>query len=62
MSSEIILRQSAHRSPTAMNQQKFYFILENEKVTAEAGSGFYAKMDLGIEKYHFEAASGCRAE
>ena len=45
-----------------MNQQKFYFTLENEKVTAEAGSGFYAKMGLGIEKYHFEAASGCRAE
>lgn len=49
-------------APTAMNQQKFYFTLENEKVTAKGGSGFYTKMDLGIVKYHFEAASGRRVE
>ena len=49
-------------APTAMNQQKFYFTLENDKVTAKAGKGFYTKMDLGIVKYHFEAAAGRKAE
>lgn len=49
-------------APTAMNQQKFYFTLENEKVSAKAGKGFYTKMDLGIAKYHFEAATGRKVE
>lgn len=41
-------------APTAVNQQKFCFILKNGKVTAKAGIGFYTKVDLGIAKYHFE--------
>lgn len=45
-------------APTAMNQQKFTFALENGKVRAKAGTGFYTKVDLGIVKYHFEAAAG----
>lgn len=45
-------------APTATNQQKFYFTLENGDVSAKAGTGFYTKMDLGIVKYHFEAATG----
>lgn len=45
-------------APTAMNQQKFYLTYENGDVKAKAGMGFYAKTDLGIVKYHFEAASG----
>lgn len=45
-------------APTAMNQQKFTFALENGKVRAKAGTGFYAKIDLGIVKYHFEAGAG----
>lgn len=49
-------------APTAMNQQKFYFTLENEKVHAKAGKGFYTKMDLGIAKYHFEAVTGRKVE
>lgn len=49
-------------APTAMNQQKFYITLENGKVSARAGKGFYTKLDLGIVKYHFEAAAGRRAE
>ncbi len=49
-------------APTAMNQQKFYFTLENETVSAKAGKGFYAKLDLGIVKYHFEAATGRKVE
>lgn len=45
-------------APTAMNQQKFCFLLENGKVSVKAGKGFYTKMDMGIVKYHFEAVTG----
>lgn len=41
-------------APTAMNQQKFIFSLEGNKVSAKAGTAFYSKIDLGIAKYHFE--------
>lgn len=41
-------------APTAMNQQKFQFILNGSQVSAKAGIGFYTKVDLGIAKYHFE--------
>lgn len=44
-------------APTAMNQQKFKLTYANNKVTAKAGLGFYSKIDLGIVKYHFEAAT-----
>lgn len=50
--------EAALLAPTAMNQQKFYFTLENGTVSARAGKGFYSKIDLGIVKYHFEAAAG----
>lgn len=50
--------ESALLAPTAMNQQKFTFSLENGKVSAKAGMGFYAKVDLGIVKYHFEIGAG----
>lgn len=49
-------------APTAMNQQKFCFTLENGKVSVRAGKGFYTKMDMGIVKYHFEAVTGHRVE
>lgn len=49
-------------APTAMNQQKFCFILENGNVSVKAGKGFYTKMDMGIVKYHFEAVSGHKVE
>lgn len=46
-------------APTAVNQQKFYFTLDGGQVSAKVkGVGFYAKMDLGIVKYHFEAVTG----
>jgi len=45
-------------APTAMNQQKFHFVLNGNKVKATAGSGFYSKVDLGIAKYHFEIGAG----
>lgn len=50
---------AAMLAPTAMNQQKFYFELRADgTVKATCGSGFYTQLDLGIVKYHFEAASG----
>lgn len=46
-------------APTAMNQQKFHFaLLPDETVKATCKKGFYTKLDLGIVKYHFDAASG----
>lgn len=41
-----------------MNQQKFTLTYDAGQVTAKAGMGFYAKIDLGIVKYHFEIGSG----
>lgn len=45
-------------APTAMNQQKFKFFYDKNKVEAKAGIGFYTKLDLGIAKYHFEIGAG----
>ncbi len=45
-------------APTAMNQQKFKFVLKGDQVEAVSTGGFYSKIDLGIVKYHFEAVSG----
>lgn len=50
--------KAAQLAPTAVNQQKFFFTLDGETVTAKAGSGFYTKLDLGIAKYHFELGAG----
>lgn len=53
--------EAALLAPTAMNQQKFFLTHDPSTDTAEAkiaGFGFYSKIDLGIVKYHFEAASG----
>lgn len=50
--------QAALLAPTAMNQQKFQFILRGNSVEARAGVGFYSKIDLGIAKYHFELGAG----
>ena len=47
--------RTALLAPTAMNQQKFHFTLnEDNTVSATTKSGFYAEMDLGIAKYFFE--------
>lgn len=45
-------------APTAINQQKFRFERDGDKVRATAGKGFYVKTDLGIAKYHFEIGAG----
>ena len=51
--------EAALLAPTAMNQQKFRFERDGEKVTAKVtGMGFYTKIDLGIVKYHFEIGAG----
>jgi len=54
--------EAALLAPTSMNQQKFYFELDGDTVRARRkGNGFYTKLDLGIVKYHFDAASGHKA-
>ncbi len=45
-------------APTAINQQKFIFQLSENNVEAKTLLGFYAKIDLGIAKYHFEIGAG----
>lgn len=50
--------KAASLAPTAINQQKFKFELDGNKVKATAGRGFYAKVDLGIAKLHFEIGAG----
>lgn len=51
--------EAALLAPTAMNQQKFKFKRNGEKVSVKvSGIGFYTKIDLGIVKYHFELGSG----
>ncbi len=50
--------EAALLAPTAINQQKFTLTLDNGKVVARPGRGFFSKMDLGIVKYHFELGSG----
>ena len=44
-------------APTAINQQKFKFSLDGEKVIAVPGSGIHTKIDLGIAEYHFDIGS-----
>ena len=48
-------------APTAINQQKFRFILrEGNKVETKTlfSMAGYTNIDLGIAKYHFEVAAG----
>lgn len=51
--------QSALLAPTAINQQKFYFELQDDNtVKGSTKKAFYTDLDLGIAQYHFEIASG----
>lgn len=55
--------EATQLAPTAMNQQKFRLeLMPDGNVKATSGSGFYTKLDLGIVKYHFEAAAGKAAD
>ena len=51
--------EAALLAPTAINQQKFTFHLDGNKVSAKAGMiGSNLKVDLGIVKCHFELGAG----
>lgn len=53
--------ESALLAPTAMNQQRFEFVLgEGNKVEAKTRFALnsYTYLDLGIVKYHFEIGAG----
>lgn len=50
--------EAALLAPTALNQQKFFFTLQGNIVTAKSGYGSYTKLDLGIVKSHFEIGAG----
>lgn len=51
--------EAALLAPTAVNQQKFKFTMQDGEATAKvSGMGAYTKTDLGIVKYHFDVASG----
>lgn len=45
-------------APTAMNQQKFEFMLEGNTVHIIPGFGVCTKIDLGIAKFCFEIGAG----
>ena len=49
--------EAALLAPTALNSQKFRLEIEGEKVRVSAW-GPYARINLGIVKYHFEAGAG----
>ncbi len=51
--------ETALLAPTAVNQQKFTFkLLPDNRVKAKSGIGFFAKVDVGIAKLHFELGAG----
>ena len=52
--------KAALLAPTAVNQQKFRFILQEDGDTVRetSGFGFCTKIDLGIAKYQFEIGAG----
>ena len=45
-------------APTAVNQQRFFIDIDGENAIITAGRSPLAKIDLGIVRYNFEAASG----
>ena len=50
-------------APTAVNQQKFMITCENGQVSIRKnGIGYFQYVDLGIIKYHFEAATGQKVD
>lgn len=48
----------ALKAPTAVNQQKFHFALQDGRVSQRTGWGSYTQMDLGIVRYFFELGAG----
>jgi nitroreductase len=54
--------EAALLAPTAINQQKFFIDIDGDEAVIKAGFGPLVKLDLGIVKYNFEAASGHRCK
>lgn len=55
--------EACMKAPTAMNQQKFIIEYKDSEVyISQSGIGFYAKVDLGIVKYHFELVTGIKTK
>ncbi len=56
--------EAAILAPTAVNQQKFFIDRDGDDAVIKAGFGPLTKLDLGIVRYNFEAASGhkCRVK
>ena len=54
--------EAALLAPTALNQQKFFIDIDGEDAVIKSGFGPMTKIDLGIVRFNFEAASGhkCR--
>lgn len=51
--------EAALLAPTALNHQKFLFILNDDgTVCAKAAVGFLTQIDIGIVKLHFEMGAG----
>ena len=51
--------EAALKAPTAMNQQKFCFMLEGDEPSVKVrGIGAWSIVDLGIAAYHFDVATG----
>ncbi|MDO4864386.1 MAG: nitroreductase family protein [Ruminococcus sp.] len=49
---------AALMAPTALNQQKFHITLDGENGVITSKRGPMTRIDLGIVRYNFEAASG----
>lgn len=55
--------EAALLAPTAVNQQKFLLSCIDGKMSiALRGNGFFAKVDLGIVKYHVEVIGGVKID
>lgn len=52
--------EAALLAPTAVNQQKFFLEIDGDEAVIKAGIGPLTKLDCGIVRYNFEAASGHR--
>ncbi len=52
--------EAALLAPTAVNQQKFFLEIDGDEAVIKAGIGPLTKLDCGIVRYNFVAASGHR--
>lgn len=54
--------ESALKAPTAINQQKFIFSLNEEEAIIKDKKGVLSKVDIGIVRYHFEVVSNHKSK